>query len=112
MIDITFSYEVLSVDYEARCMEVLYTSEGRKPIHVGVRIPYENEKLEDVITSFCPTEYWESQEKTIQTIQQGAKGILCLNNSSGEVQHTQQTKDFISVDFLDGVAGSIPTEEV
>ena len=76
--NVVFSYEILSVDNNAKNMEVLYESEGKKSVHVGVRIPYVDENLEDVIISFCPISYWESQEKEVQTIEVGIKNTIDL----------------------------------
>lgn len=74
MSDINYNYEIKSVNEEARCMEVLYTSEGRDPVLVGVRIPFEGESLEWVIESFSPVAMWAAQETPIQSITAGLTG--------------------------------------
>jgi hypothetical protein len=109
--DIQFSYEILSVDNDARCMEVLYTSEGRKPVHVGVRIPYEGESLDEVILSFCPREYWESLERTIQPVNAGVKGTLNLVNTPPPAS-TEPNNHLVTVNFFGNADGSIPSEEL
>lgn len=92
-------------------MEVLYTSEGRKPVHVGVRIPYEDESIEEVIFNFCPTGYWESLEKTIQHVEQGTKGTLSLSDSK-QFSVVTQSNDDVGIKLFGNVDGSIPIEEI
>jgi hypothetical protein len=62
---IDYSYKIISVDESARCMEVVYTSEGRKTMHISARLPFEGENLVDVIAMFAPVEYWLEQEKAV-----------------------------------------------
>jgi len=61
MSDITFTYTVAAVDEAARCMEVIYTSAGRQTMHIGTRLPFEGESLEDVILAFAPIAFWKEQ---------------------------------------------------
>ena len=73
---ITYSYEIISVDEAARCMEIVYTAEGRKTMHIGARLPYEGEELEAVISIYSPVVYWLEQEMTVQVPQVGASGTI------------------------------------
>lgn len=73
---ITYSYNIISVDEAARCMEVVYTSEGRQTMHIGARLPYEDEVLEAVIGMYSPVAYWLEQEKTVQVPQIGTSGTI------------------------------------
>ena len=50
--NLSYTYEILSVNTEGRFMEVLYKSEGRENVKVGVRLPFEGESLEKIIASF------------------------------------------------------------
>lgn len=105
-----FSYEITSVDVNAKCMMVLYTAEGKTPVSVGVKIPYKDENLEDTIISFCPVAYWESQEKTIQNIEQGTKGTLLISKDNDVLPSIVENKT--NTAFFDNVVGSIPSEEI
>jgi hypothetical protein len=109
MKNIKFSYEILFVDNDAKSMEVLYTSEGRLPVHVGVRIPYLDEKLDDVIISFAPFAYWESQEKLIQNVEIGLKGTLELNL---EPETKNELSNYEDLTFFENVSGNISVEEI
>ena len=73
---ITYSYQIISVDEAARCMEVVYTAEGRQTMHIGARLPYEGEELEAVISMYSPVAYWLEQERAVQVPQVGATGTI------------------------------------
>jgi hypothetical protein len=55
---ITYTYEIISVDEAARCMEVVYSAEGHQTMHIGARLPFEGESLEAVIKAFAPVPLW------------------------------------------------------
>lgn len=71
---ISYSYEVIAVNEEARVMEVVYTSAGRQTMHIGARLPYEGESLQAVIESYAPVAYWLEQERALGTVQVGFSG--------------------------------------
>lgn len=73
---IEYTYEIISVDEAARCMEVVYTSVGRATIHVSARLPYEGETLEGVIDMYSPVRYWEEQELPVVVPQVGQTGTI------------------------------------
>jgi len=73
---IEYTYEVISVDAQARCMEVVYKAEGHQTMHVGARLPYEGESLEDVVRMFAPVAYWEEQQRPVVVPQIGASGVV------------------------------------
>jgi hypothetical protein len=64
---IAYTYEITSVDTDARVMEVVYTSPGRQTMHIGARLPYVGESLEAVIQMYSPVAYWLSQEAEVIT---------------------------------------------
>lgn len=55
---ITYTYEIISVDEAARCMEVVYSAEGHQTMHIGARLPFEGESLEGIIKAFAPVPLW------------------------------------------------------
>jgi hypothetical protein len=73
---IKYSYEIVSVDEAARCMEVVYSSSNRKTLRIGTRLPYEGESVEDVVKALAPVAYWEDQEKRLVIPQTGRKGEI------------------------------------
>lgn len=73
---IKYTYEIINVDEKARCMEIIYRSNGRKEMHISARLPWEGESLEAVIDSFSPVAYWQEQERPIQSVQVGKTGTI------------------------------------
>ena len=73
---IAYNYEIIAVDQTARCMEVVYTAEGRQTVHIGARLPYEGEELEAVISMYSPVPYWLDQERAVQVLQVGTAGTI------------------------------------
>lgn len=73
---ITYSYEITAVNQAARCMEIIYTADGHQTMHIGARLPYEGETLEDVVRMFEPVRYWEEQQLAVVVPQVGEAGTL------------------------------------
>ena len=73
---IQYTYTIESVDTAARCMVVIYESQGHATQHIGTRIPFEGEALEDVIAMFAPVFYWESQVRSLDVPIVGASGTV------------------------------------
>lgn len=76
MNEIIYTYVITNVDQAARCMEVVYSSEGRQTIHVGARLPYEGELLEDVIKAFAPVPFWREREMPVVAPPVGLSGTV------------------------------------
>lgn len=62
---IEYSYEIVQVDEPTRCMEIVYTSAGRETLHVGARLPYQGESLDDVVAMFAPTWIWLEKDMVV-----------------------------------------------
>ncbi len=73
-INTDYSYEINSVDEASRSMVVTYSSEGREPVQVGARLPYEGEPLEAVIAQFSPVQFWLMKEATVSVPTVGTTG--------------------------------------
>jgi hypothetical protein len=73
---ITYSYEVIAVNEQARCMEIVYTADGRQTMHIGARLPYEGETLEQIVRMYEPVRYWEEQQLAVVVPQVGVTGTL------------------------------------
>lgn len=74
--DIEYKYTIASVDANARCMEVVYEAEGHQTMHIGARLPFEGESLEDVIQQFAPLAYWDEQQRPVVAPTVGTSGTL------------------------------------
>ena len=89
---ITYTYEIIAVDEAARCMEVVYSAEGHQTMHIGARLPFEGEQLEDVIRAFAPVPLWEELTMTVVVPAVGVSGTIVppapVSNSSEQEQPT------------------------
>lgn len=75
---ITYTYEIVSVDQPARCMEVVYRSDGNPTMHIGARLPYEGETLEAVVEMYAPVRYWEEIKTPVIPVQPGTGGTVVI----------------------------------
>lgn len=73
---ITYTYTVISADEAARCMEVVYEAVGHQTTHVGARLPYEGETLEQVVRMYAPVANWETAARSVVVPTIGATGVI------------------------------------
>jgi hypothetical protein len=73
---IIYTYKIISVDQAARCMEVVYTAESHPTMHIGTRLPFEDEALETVIAQFAPVAYWQELQRPVAVPQVGTTGVV------------------------------------
>ena len=73
---ITYTYEIIAVDEAARCMEVVYSAEGHQTMHIGARLPFEGESLENVIKAFAPVSLWIELATPVVAPQVGVTGTI------------------------------------
>jgi len=74
--NITYTYKIIAVDAAARCMEVVYTAEEQQTLHIGARLPYEGETLEEVVRMYAPIAVWETAALNIITPVVGTTGVV------------------------------------
>lgn len=74
--NITYTYKIINVDISARCMEIVYSANGHQIQHIGARLPFQGEKLEDVVRQYAPIAYWEAQSRPVEHVDLGATGTL------------------------------------
>lgn len=73
---IEYRYEIIAVDQAARCMEVVYSAEGHPTRHIGARLPYEGEALENVIQMYAPIRYWQELKANVVCPVIGTSGVI------------------------------------
>lgn len=73
---IEYTFEIVSVNEAARCMEVVYSAEGHETMRIGTRLPFEGEALEDVISNFSPVALWVQRATPVVVPQVGVKGTI------------------------------------
>lgn len=76
-----YTFEIIAVDEAARSMEVVYTSQTHGIMHVGARLPFEGETLEDVIAIFAPVQEWRQRDLPVIVPQIGTKGQLTYSDT-------------------------------
>ena len=73
---IEYTYEIILVDEQARCMQVIYTATGHPAMHIGARLPYEGETLEAIIRMYAPIRFWEERTQPVIVPEVGTSGSL------------------------------------
>jgi hypothetical protein len=73
---INYTYKIINVDEQARCMEIVYSADGHTPQHIGARLPFEGEELEAVVRMYAPVAYWLEQKRAVVTPSVGAEGSV------------------------------------
>jgi hypothetical protein len=73
---ITYTYEIIAVNEAARCMEVVYSATGHQTMHIGTRLPFEGEALENVIKAFAPVALWLELATPVTAPQVGLTGTI------------------------------------
>lgn len=97
--NIEYTFEIISVDAAARCMEVVYSAEGHETMHVGARLPFEGESLEDVIKAYSPVLLWIERATPVVVPQVGATGMVAL--TALEENNPQEQNGPIHVALVD-----------
>jgi hypothetical protein len=71
---VNYSYEIINVDKEAKTMEIVYTSEKYGTLHVGCRMPWKDETVEDIVLMYNPSAYWLELDREVMDVEVGVKG--------------------------------------
>jgi hypothetical protein len=79
----SYTYNIISVDPQSKCMEVIYAADGFTPMHIGVRLPFEGESLDAVIAAFAPVRLWEESVMEVVIPAVGTTGIHSVTDPIG-----------------------------
>jgi hypothetical protein len=93
--NITYSFEIASVDKPAKTMEVVYTSEGRQTMRIGARMPFEHESLNDVVAIFAPVTHWMEQDLVVKDVSVGSSGVVTVDVAKPNYQEQIDSLDFV-----------------
>ena len=89
--DIEYSYEVVSVDRTANCATVIYRTEGKKDVEVGVRLASEGETFAEMIAMHVPIVIWETVDETeAEKAVVGVVGAGIYYRTNGEHTHDEE----------------------
>lgn len=89
---ITYTYEIINVDEKNRCMEVVYSTEGKPAVHVGTRLPFEGESHEYVIDLYSPVALWREQDLAVVVPEVGKIGSITVDSPVGVLSISEQNK--------------------
>jgi len=81
---VNYTYEIIKVDPQARCMEVVYSATGHETQNIGARLPYEGETVEQVIRMYAPLAYWEEKQRNVLIPQVGYAGVVNAADEADE----------------------------
>jgi hypothetical protein len=73
---IEYTYEIISVNEQARCMEIVYNAAGYPTMHIGARLPYEGETLEAIVRMYAPVRFWEEAKQSVIVPTVGTSGTM------------------------------------
>ena len=114
---IEYTYEIVSVDVSAKCMEIIYTAAGRDPMHIGARLPWEGETLEAVVDMYAPVSYWTEQTQSVVVPLVGETGVISpppvvevTNANAAMWEQIELEKKIAKALVKFGVLSSDPTE--
>ena len=110
---IAYTYQIINVDEAARCMEVVYSAEGHQTMHIGARLPFEGELLEDVIKAFAPVSLWLEIKAPRVVPEVGQHGVIdnlsmpAILETEEELQERLNAEMWGQVDFEKRVAKAL-----
>ena len=73
---IEYSFRVIKVDKNNKCMEIEYSSTNRPTVVIGARMPYVGESLDAIVSMYAPIRWWEEQELIVEDIVEGVYGTV------------------------------------
>lgn len=90
---INYTYEIISVDEQARCMEIVYRADGHPTQHVGARLPYQGEALIDVVSMYAPVAYWQSLIAPVSVPSVGTMGVAPVPSFDAQAEEDARNRE-------------------
>lgn len=72
--NIEYTYKIINVDNGAKSMEIVYDSSIYGVLHVGARLPWKGETLENIVLMYNPTRYWLEQTMETASVEVNSQG--------------------------------------
>ena len=73
---IKYSFEIMRVDAQAKCMDILYTANNKPDMLIGVRLPWSDESVLSIVEMYSPIANWVEQERTVLVPEVGLRGVV------------------------------------
>ena len=83
---IDYRYEIVRVDEDARCMEIVYTADGHPKQHISARLPFEGEPLDAVIRQYEPVNLWIQLSTPVYAPSVGISGVMTLKEEAEDLE--------------------------
>lgn len=103
--DLPYTYEITNVSDEGRFMEVVYTVEGKPPMTVGVRLPFEGESLETLIHIHSPVRYFIEQMTPVANVAIGTTGSYSIPEETLESVRREKLLEIAAWRYLEETKG-------
>ena len=87
---IEYTYKIINVDKEAKSMEIVYESPKYGVLHVGARLPWKDETLEQIVEMYNPTRYWLEQSMEVLDVEENSKGSQEITVFDENAEHTDE----------------------
>lgn len=71
---VEYTYSIINVDQDAKTMEIVYDSPVYGVLHVGARLPWEDETVEDIVRMYNPSLYWLERTRPTLNVTPGLTG--------------------------------------
>ena len=76
---IEYKYKIINVDKETKCMEIVYESSKYGVLHVGARLPWKNETIEQIVEMYNPVRYWLEKEMETLNVAENLEGVQSVD---------------------------------
>lgn len=94
---VDYTYSIINVNESARSMEIVYQSPEHGVLHVGARLPWEGETVEDIVRMYNPSLYWLEQTRSTVPVQEGITGSQSIGIGEPDEPLTLEQKRDIAV---------------
>jgi hypothetical protein len=78
----SYTYTILQVDESAKCMSILYSSEGYQDILVSARLPWSDESVEAIVSMYAPIPNWLETQKQLLPVEVNTSGTILVSTAS------------------------------
>jgi hypothetical protein len=103
--DLSYTYEIKNVSLGGKFMEVEYTVEGKSPMTVGVRLPFEGESLESIIKSHSPVRYFIEQSLPLANVAVGTTGSYVVAKETFESAKADKKQEIAAWRYIEETKG-------
>ncbi len=95
--NISYTYTVVSIDTQSKCMVVSYSADGYSTVSKEMRLPFSGlESTEDVIELHAPAPFWEAEKVVAIAPPVGFSGSLTASDAVADMSVNELRLDAYS----------------